>query len=243
MPGSPSSATLAAVIAVTDNFALTAVVVIPVILLAAAVDGRAFEKDTRSLRSLLAADSSASHLLVQWLREIQPPPTIATLDELQKFLDAEAKRSRLRMRTLWLSIRAFAYWCASVLWGITLILLSVDQVSLLVWLADDHRKPDQGLAWMTIGAVTAALLLLCGTPAVRLAFSLPGVAQYFRGEFEPAAEMLAKIGHEVEGLKERVVNQRTPDATRRPSVRDARLHATNRRVPHRPRARRETGST
>jgi hypothetical protein len=199
---------------VDDNFAMTAAVVIPVILLAAGVDARTFERQTRELRSAAYPIAQTAEIMARLLHEI-PSESGLTPDQARKIIDEALTRSyrKVAFTIMTATVRELGYIIGCLLWACTVLALSIAQVLLLVWLSNPHPQPDSGLAFLSVVAVAAGVTMLCASPIVRLTVNAPA----FRESFALFKRSKEAIQAEMERIREarllatrRVVRQRNP---------------------------------
>jgi hypothetical protein len=218
---------------VDANFAMTAAVVIPVILLAAGVDARTFERKTRELRSAAYPIAQTAEIMARLLHEI-PSESGLTPDQARKAVDEALTRSyrKVALTILTATVRELGYIIGCLLWACTVLALSIAQVLLLVWLASPHPQPDSGLAVLSVGAVAAGVMMLCASPIVRLTVNAPAFRESFvlfnRSRAAIEAEMRRIRGAEAEEVVSTL--QSDARAYERSRVREARLLAARRVV-------------
>lgn len=172
----------------TKEFAATAAVVVPVILLAAGAAAREFEKATRTSRMRPSAQRVRALQVLEYLQRLPDlekskenvrDRRIRALVDLAEILNTPPSKAETRAEG-----KAFAQALIGLLWIGALVVLGVVQVLTLQWLAEEHPSPDSGLVYTSLCGIAFGLLMLLVTPMAYLWWSswrreLPPIPTYF----------------------------------------------------------------
>ena len=215
---------------ITDNFALTAGVVIPVILLAAITEAREFEQKTRDLR--LVGDLTVSaKVAADILERARLEPEMDEEEKKRRLQAAHAAvlTPKLALKTLVGNLRAKAYLVVGLVWAVTLLVLAVSQIGILMWLATTSHKPSGLLAAMTVYGIAVAIVMQVFATVLRLSVNVP-TKKDIDGLLQKAGPLLAA---ELEKLHPKSSESPSP-STGHSLVRDARRRVSRSVVPSRP---------
>lgn len=212
----------------TDNFAVTIAVVIPVVLLAAGVEARDFERTSRELRTTGRFRFVANVAAGLWAKAgIEPGMGREETERRLRPVFEEALRGRgfLRLALLGnLTGRIAA--AVGVVWAATVVSLTVAQIWVLVWLTSPRPQGDSALAVFSVAAVAAGITMQFGAPVVRLLANTPDRRDVERVMREALSNVLGESDTPLDA-------DAVLASPGRERVREARVRASGRVVPRR----------